>query len=76
MRTSGVRGVWVRGDIMHVTMPTREARHTGAADMAHICTLDCNSQGHGWPGRMGDRDISLVASAMLLEKQRKGRGWG
>jgi hypothetical protein len=67
-RMSGVRGAWVCGDIMHVTMPTREARHARAVDMAHIRALDCSGQGRGWPGRTGDRDISLVASALLLEK--------
>jgi predicted DNA-binding protein with PD1-like motif len=72
-RTGGVRGAWVRGEVMHITMSAGEVRCAGAANMVHIHALERNGQGHVWPGHTGDHEIPPVAGALLLEKQRKGR---
>ena len=75
-RTGSVRGAWVRGDVMHVATSDREARRVGVLDVARICALERNGQRRGRLGHMGDRKIPLVTDALLLEKQRKGEGWG
>ena len=45
-------------------------------DMACIYVLERNGQGRGWPRLTGDHRIPPVTGALLLEKQRKGGGWG
>ena len=53
-----------------------EVRRAGAADVARIRTLERNGQGRGWPRCTGDHEIPLISGVLLLEKQRKGEGWG